>query len=88
MADRVIAKMWIGGTLSASRVQALINAINDAEVYAEEGDLHFQPRTAADLMEARTRDGLLSLCDDEAPWGEMDHDRDLPPARLAVQALA
>jgi hypothetical protein len=72
MADRVIAKLWIGGTLSANRAQVLINAINDSEVYTEEGDLHFQPRTAADLKDARTHGGLLYLCDDEAPWGEME----------------
>jgi hypothetical protein len=72
MADRVIAKMWIDGTLSASRAQVLIAAINDSEVCAEEGDLHFQPGSAADLMKARTHDGYIYLYDDEAPWGEME----------------
>jgi hypothetical protein len=72
MADRVIAKIWIGGTLRAANAQVLIDAINEAQVYPEEGDIHFQPCSAVDLMEARTTDGLLYLCDDEAPWGEMD----------------
>ena len=72
MSDSVIAKMWIGGRLSTSRALVLIAAINDTQVFATEGDLYFQPHTTSDLMQARTHDGQLYLCDDEAPWGEME----------------
>ena len=72
MSDSVIAKMWIGGRLSTSRALVLIAAINDTQVFATEGDLYFQPHTTSDLMQARTHDGQLYLCDDEAPCGEME----------------
>ena len=71
MSERVLAIIRIGGRLDESQAPKLIDAINNAQVYAHEGDIYFEPRTAEDLLAARTPEGYLHLCDDEAAWGDM-----------------
>jgi hypothetical protein len=71
MSENVLAIIRIGGRLEESQTPRLITAINAAEVYSHTGDVYFQPRTAADLVAARTPAGLLELTDDEAELGEM-----------------
>jgi hypothetical protein len=71
MSERVLAIIRIGGRLEENQAPRLITAINAARVYSHVGDIHFRPRTAADLVAARTPAGLLELTDDAAKWGEM-----------------
>lgn len=71
MSERVLAIIKIGGQLDASKAERLIDDINNAEVFAHEGDVYFEPLTVDDLLAARTPEGHLYLCDDEAAWGDM-----------------
>ena len=72
MADRMSAKLHIGGRIAAAAVPGLCTAIRDQNVGLRWGDCGFRPQTAADLLEACTDHGgrrWLRLYDDELPWG-------------------
>jgi len=71
MHNTALAIIRIGGRLEESQAPELITAINAAQVFTHRGDSYFEPRTAADLVAARTPTGFLELTDDEAEWGEM-----------------
>ncbi len=76
MADHLAAEVQIGGKVRRSATEALSQAIAAEGVSLEWGDVSFKPQTADDLLAARRDDGegrlLLTLYDDEAPWGEFD----------------
>lgn len=71
MSERVLAIIRIGGQLDTSRAEVLIDAINEARLFTDEGDLPYKPRRLADLIAACTIEGHLLLCDEEAPFGEL-----------------
>lgn len=68
MSDRIPAAIDIGGELPKELVDDFIQAIADNGPSLEWGDKPFEPKTAQDLMEART-DGLLTLKADDARQG-------------------
>ncbi len=71
MSERVLAIIRIGGKLDVSCAQVLIDAINDAHLFAHLGDTYYEPHTLDDLVAALDPNGYLQLTDDEAPGGEM-----------------
>ena len=73
MADRMAARIWIGGRLSVGQAEELCGAIADEGVSLDHGDKAFRPSTPQDLIQAcnENDDGrVLCLCDDQASWGE------------------
>jgi hypothetical protein len=71
MHNTALAIIRIGGRLEESQAPKLITAITAAQVFAHQGDIYFEPRSASDLVAARIPAGFLELTDDEAELGEM-----------------
>ena len=71
MSERFSAVIKIGGKVQAADVQELIEAINSEGIGIEWDESHFEPGSAADLLEA-LEGGFLVLTDHERSWGALD----------------
>jgi hypothetical protein len=72
MSEPIPACISIGGKVPTSVVQQLCEAIQREGLALEWGDGHFEPQTAAELLDAcQEMQGIrvLWLCDDQANWG-------------------
>lgn len=70
MAERLSAKIWIGGTIKRSIVSDLIDKINEQEVAAEYGDATLNIENEEELLRYLGPNLTLEFCDEEARWGE------------------
>ena len=75
MSERFSSVITIGGKVQVADVPELIEAINAEEIGIEWDESHFEPGSAADLLEA-LEGGLLVLTDHERSWGALS---DLEP---------
>jgi hypothetical protein len=71
MSERFSTVIRIGGKIQAADVQELIEAINSEGIGIEWDESHFEPGSAADLLEALDG-GFLVLTDHERSWGALD----------------
>ena len=69
MADRMAAIITIGGRISSGDLPRLLSAIADARVARDWGEAVWHPETAQELLDG-LQNGRLTLCDDEASYGE------------------
>ncbi|HBO44907.1 MAG TPA: hypothetical protein DD670_13460 [Planctomycetaceae bacterium] len=78
MADRMAARIFIGGKIPEILVEPLCDQIDASSASIEYGDPPLRPQTAQDLLDVREQrnkndsncPSLLVLYDDEASWGE------------------
>jgi hypothetical protein len=83
MADRMPAKLTIGGPIPRSLVKDLCEKIRGESVSLDWDEELFEPASEADLQEA-LEDGRLVLCDSEAIWGRFnDLERFLDRSHIA-----
>ena len=70
MAECLPAEIQIGGKVRRSVAEALCGVIAESHASLDWGEAEFQPALTDELLSSRDDDGLLSLYDDQAPWGE------------------
>lgn len=70
MSDYMPGKMLIGGEIPKALVNALCDAICNANVYTDFGEYGFNPEGEQDLMANLDESGRIRICDDQAKYGE------------------
>lgn len=69
MSDRWAASISIGGRVPLAVARDLLDVITEEGVSLDYGEMAWAPQEVDDLME-KSEGGSLTLCNDEAKWGE------------------
>ena len=75
MSERLATEIWIGGKVRRRTARRLCQVIGRQNVSLEWGDAWFRPSEPEELLAAlEAVDGtqLLRLCDEQAPWGQLE----------------
>jgi len=72
MGDRWAAEIRIGGKITGATAQKLLPVVCAEGASLAYGDAAWQPTSVDELRDKRSEDGLLTLFNDQASWGEFD----------------